>query len=43
MEQTVGQCINSGMSKPLNLDINLENKAPSVPACGLPHHTIELG
>ena len=31
---SVGQFINSRMSKPLNLDINLENEAPSVPACG---------
>ena len=31
---SVGQFINSRMSKPLNIDINLVYKAPSVPACG---------
>ena len=31
---SVGQFISSTMSKPLNLGINLENEAPSVPAFG---------
>ena len=31
---SVGQFLDSRMSKPLNLDINLENEAPSVLACG---------
>ena len=38
---SVGQFINSKMSQPLNLHINLENEAPSVVT--LLHHTIELG